>query len=432
MNPRAPELFPFGKMANANPRGHFKISIATTSGHFATRNAAGIEQVHKANPQVTQTIAAYGSLTFWSCRGPRDAKPAGDVTALICVDNSLTSLEIATLSKLQYLDCSYNQLETLDIAGAQELKTLLALENRLFSLPLSGLPNLQSLDCYGNQLLSLDLTGLARLEVVDCSANRLLTLKLTGCRSLHTLYAYCNQIAHLDLSGLSSLQSCDVDHTRPYRLQPGSNLSCNEGPSFTDQLSAELAQTVADTRSVVKYISPRLRSLTPEESKARATTYALKAASAEAVEAAAPAMAALIDGNCWLVPVPASNGNLNANLTLCRAIAQLVPGARVKCAVGRARPVESSSKRRLSGHLGLLPADHQIIRVAWPLEPLPVYFVDNVITSGATIAACRRALGWGTGLTYADASSRKNTLPLFRFPHHYTQHEATTQNHTGQ
>ncbi|NLC80793.1 MAG: hypothetical protein GX748_06375, partial [Lentisphaerae bacterium] len=33
-----------------------------------------------------------------------------------------------------------------------------------------------------------------------------------------------------------------------------------------------------------------------------------------------------------------------------------------------------------------------------------IYFVDNVITSGNTLEACRRAmLGLGTGLVYGDA-----------------------------
>ena len=58
-------------------------------------------------------------------------------------------------------------------------------------------------------------------------------------------------------------------------------------------------------------------------------------------------MAALIDGPCWLVPVPASNGSLIANLALARAIAELVPGIRVKCAIGRAHTVESSARRRI-------------------------------------------------------------------------------------
>jgi hypothetical protein len=42
------------------------------------------------------------------------------------------------------------------------------------------------------------------------------------------------------------------------------------------------------------------------------------------------------------------------------------------------------------------------------MQPLPVYFVDNVITTGTTIAACRRAVGFGTGLAYADADTPHN------------------------
>jgi hypothetical protein len=46
------------------------------------------------------------------------------------------------------------------------------------------------------------------------------------------------------------------------------------------------------------------------------------------------------------------------------------------------------------------------------MQLMPVYFVDNVITTGTTIAACRRAFGWGIGLAYADASTRPY-LPRF-------------------
>jgi len=79
----------------------------------------------------------------------------------------------------------------------------------------------------------------------------------------------------------------------------------------------------------------------------------LKAGVDSAIQVAAPAMAALIDGPCWLVPVPASDGSLSANVELARAIAGFVPGARVKCALARAHPVDSSCDRRLNGHFGL-------------------------------------------------------------------------------
>jgi hypothetical protein len=157
-----------------------------------------------------------------------------------------------------------------------------------------------------------------------------------------------------------------------------------------------------------KYVPIAYRTPSPEEIIARRTARDLKLPTAAAIQIAAPLMAALIDGPCWLVPVPASNGSLIANLALARAIAELVVGARVKCALGRAYPVESSASRRMRGLPGLTVEQHVIIRTSGPMQLLPVYFVDNVITTGTTIAACRRALGWGIGLAYADASRCPN------------------------
>ena len=155
-----------------------------------------------------------------------------------------------------------------------------------------------------------------------------------------------------------------------------------------------------------KYVGLGSRTPSPEELRIRRTARDLKIPTAESIQTAAPEMAALIDGPCWLVPVPASNRTITANLALANAIAALVKGARVKCALGRARSVEASCKRRMCGLSGLTVDQHAIVRIVGPLEPLPVYFIDNVVTTGTTIAACRRALGWGTGLIYADASTR--------------------------
>ncbi len=159
-----------------------------------------------------------------------------------------------------------------------------------------------------------------------------------------------------------------------------------------------------------KYVPLGCRPPSQEESLARRVAQELKIPTEGTIEIAVSRMAALIAGPCWLVPVPASSGSLDANLALACAIARKVPGARVKCAVARAHPVESSCRRRLRGLPGLTVEQHAIIRIAGPMEALPLYFVDNVITTGNTITACSRALGWGTGLAYADASTRRNTL----------------------
>ena len=86
--------------------------------------------------------------------------------------------------------------------------------------------------------------------------------------------------------------------------------------------------------------------------------YALKRTDPAAIVVAAPAMAALIAGPCWLAPIPASNGSREDNLALARASAALVPGARVKLAISRSQPVESSTACRRRGLCGLQPEEH--------------------------------------------------------------------------
>src|SRR6266705_719395 len=144
------------------------------------------------------------------------------------------------------------------------------------------------------------------------------------------------------------------------------------------------ANVIVHDKYVCKYVGLGYRTPSQEEIANRRTARNLKIPTEEAIQQAAPEMAALIDGPCWLVPVPASNGKTIANIALAKAIAALVTGARVKCAVGRARPVESSYQRRKRGLSGLTIEQHAIIRTAGPLEPLPVYFIDNVVTTGTT------------------------------------------------
>lgn len=146
-----------------------------------------------------------------------------------------------------------------------------------------------------------------------------------------------------------------------------------------------------------RYVSPRARPITPEEAETRRIAYALKRG--EEAELAARKMARLLPPDLpsvTLVPVPASTGSIEANLILARAIAaKYGPQARVVPAIRRAAPVESSCARRRRGLHGLTAADHKFVRLGgW--FALPVFLVDNVATTGATLAAAR--------LVFADAS----------------------------
>lgn len=174
------------------------------------------------------------------------------------------------------------------------------------------------------------------------------------------------------------------------------------------------------TLSAHRYVSPRSRPLTPEETEVRRIAYALKVPTAEACETAARDLAPLLDAaesagtTIVLMPVPASTGTVDANRQLANELAAEIhrrfPERRVqvKITVGRQHPVESSCVRRRRGLAGLRGDEHAMIRLAGPLTATNTayYFLDNVITTGSTLAACRAALGFGEGIAWADAGNR--------------------------
>lgn len=158
---------------------------------------------------------------------------------------------------------------------------------------------------------------------------------------------------------------------------------------------------------VTRYVSLRSRRPLTEDAKAiRQVAYDLKIPTVEAIALAAPLMAALLERKpCWLIPIPSSSGSTDANMALCRAIKFFIPEARIVVGIRRVHPVESSCARRRRGLLGLSVNQHGFVRCCGPLLRLPVWFVDNVVTTGATLQAAHLAFGTGGGVVYADASS---------------------------
>ena len=169
------------------------------------------------------------------------------------------------------------------------------------------------------------------------------------------------------------------------------------------------ACTDRTAKAARRYVSPRTRPLTLDEAQTRALAYLLKDRDCDAdmIAAAAHEMARLIDGEyCNLIPVPDHTGSTEANARLACAIAYCTPHAEVFDALTRSAATESACERHRKRLPPLKPEDHCILRrTGGPLLPLrKTYFVDNVLTSGNTVEACRLAfMGMGAGLVYADA-----------------------------
>ncbi len=73
---------------------------------------------------------------------------------------------------------------------------------------------LRRLDCSGNQIASLDLTRSVYLEELDCSDNQLISLDLKGLRSLNRLYCRNNLLTLLDLGTQAALSELRCGENR--------------------------------------------------------------------------------------------------------------------------------------------------------------------------------------------------------------------------
>jgi predicted amidophosphoribosyltransferase len=139
-------------------------------------------------------------------------------------------------------------------------------------------------------------------------------------------------------------------------------------------------------------------------SRVRDVAHALKRAESRAVAVAALAMARLVKRGAVLVPVPSSAGDTRVNAVLANEVAELAGGS-VCDVLGRRTPVESSYLRRKAGGTSLTVREHHMVASAACDGRL--YLVDNVVSTGSTVRAARRALdGRAQALVWAVDSAR--------------------------
>ena len=129
----------------------------------------------------------------------------GDVTTLNCSNNQLTSLDVSSCTALTKLYCYGNQLTSLDVSSCTALTELYCIINQLTSLDLSSCTALTKLYCGRNQLTSLDVSSCTSLTELECSSNQLTSLDVSSCTALTKLYCSSNQLTSLDVSGSTTL-----------------------------------------------------------------------------------------------------------------------------------------------------------------------------------------------------------------------------------
>lgn len=147
-----------------------------------------------------------------------------DVTSLLnlkilwCQNNLLSSVNIAQNPNLISLVCGNNLITSLDVTQNQKLVVLVFEKNEISSIDLTNNPDLNRLQCGGNTLTSLNISNNLNLSYVSCEENKITALDISKNQNLSTLICYSNVLTELDVSNNNLLTVLDCSNNILCRL----------------------------------------------------------------------------------------------------------------------------------------------------------------------------------------------------------------------
>ena len=156
---------------------------------------------------------------------------------------NLESMNISSLSGIEYftalitLDCSGNQLKTLDVSKNIALSGLDCAGNQLTILDISKNIALSKLNCGSNQLATLDASKNITLNALACNDNQLSTLKISKSTLLTNLNCSNNKLATLDVSKNITLTYLDCSNNQLTTLDVNKNIALLDLRCFDNQLT---------------------------------------------------------------------------------------------------------------------------------------------------------------------------------------------------
>ena len=148
------------------------------------------------------------------------------VTKLNCSDNELESLDLSKNVELRELNCSNNFIKTLELSSNTELRKLNCSYNPISHIDVSELERLTDLDIYSAELTQIDVSNNTRLlwlaisnnkvtnvdvsknpelQGLECNDNGLTSLNVSSNTKLRTLYCDNNKLSTLNLDNNTAL-----------------------------------------------------------------------------------------------------------------------------------------------------------------------------------------------------------------------------------
>lgn len=142
----------------------------------------------------------------------QDIQLVGSILEFCIKEQQLTSLDIRQAKELRLLDCSNNLIEQLNLSRSASLQVLNCSNNALTKLQLPKQSALKSLRLAGNSIPSLSLEMCSLLEELDYSGNYYPTsIDLSYCPELKILHLEGNKFRQVSLKANPKIEICSLD-----------------------------------------------------------------------------------------------------------------------------------------------------------------------------------------------------------------------------
>jgi len=152
-------------------------------------------------------------LTFLDCSNNQlsslNVNQNKNLKHLICILNNITFLQVIGATALETLKCQNNNLPSLDVSQNSNLILLYCNANALTKLNTTGAGSLKELECIGNNLTTIDISSNPEITNFRFSDNLLLNINVTNNTKLETFYCDRNLLSTIDLSNNPSLVELD-------------------------------------------------------------------------------------------------------------------------------------------------------------------------------------------------------------------------------
>ena len=229
---------------DANFRNYLLSQSYGSDGSLTSTEIDGITYLNVFYKRIADLtgIEHFTALTYLDCSANQltslDVSHNTALTDLYCSGNQLTSLDVSHNTALTDLYCSGNQLTVLDVSHNTALYQLQCQNNQLTALDVSQNTALKRLDCYSNQLTVLDVSHNTALEIFACSNNQLTALDVSHNTALTHFGCSNNQLTALDVSHNTALEILDCYSNQLAALDVSHNTALKRLDCFSNQLAA--------------------------------------------------------------------------------------------------------------------------------------------------------------------------------------------------